>query len=135
MFHLTGVRDLDEYILSEYFDYRDAHICCQLSKHIYKCVIKRMKWIKRNDNLPAGGLDFNIISKIDRMYTNSRVYNVYNLIFVRSSSYLNLNYFRYNTRNKLTYAKLNIHEHVLYSTNNIFKIKPDYNNVFSLFIK
>lgn len=133
---LTGINDIDNYVLSEYFSYKDLHCLCLTSKWLYDLMNPHIYNIRKNHFIPLNAL---IISD------NMNITRVYELqeknIKSNDIDYIDIRYgvtFEWYVKFKLKDVNTT---HIIYSSYNIngklsklFKIAYDDDAILSLYI-
>lgn len=139
---LTGINDIDNYVLSEYFSYKDLHCLCLTSKWLYDTMSSHIYNIRKIHFIPLNGLIVPYHLNIGRVYQlqENKKNEDYNIV-VYDIDYIDIRYgitFEWYVKFKLRHVNTN---HTIYSCYNVngklsklFKIAYDDDAILSLYI-
>lgn len=138
---LTGINDIDNYILSEYFSYKDMHYLCFTSKWLHNLISPYIYNIRTTHFIPLSGLIHPNYVNIERVYELQINKNNNQHIVKYDIDYVDIRYgitFEWYVRFKLKDVN---RTHIIYSSYNVngklsklFKIANDDDNILSMYI-
>ena len=140
---LTGIDDIDNYVLTTYFTYQDFHQLCITCKWLYQLMYPHIYTIRRNHFIPMSGLIVPENDSVKRVYEVeiSTPNNMEHTLIAYDIEYIDIRFgviFEWYIKFKLKNVNTT---HIVYSTytmegklSKLFKFAYDEHNILSLYI-